>query len=63
MANTEQKPTKQFIGTNVDPALHSVITELATEDDRSISNMVERLLKDSPQVKERLEAQTQGATA
>ena len=63
MANTENNgnTNKVQIGVKVDPDLHAVITQLAAEDDRSLSNMVERLVKQHPQVQELLEQQQAAA--
>ena len=54
---TEQSTTKIQIGAKIDPAVYAAIGQLATEEERSFSNMVERLLKQSPQLKEILEAE------
>lgn len=63
MANTEQNEAKIPAGTNLEPAVHKIVTKLAAEDDRSISNTIERLLKQSPAVAELLEAVPSGEPA
>ncbi len=63
MDTTEQKNTKVLIGTNVDPAIYDLVVEMAQEEERSLSNTVERLLKTHPRVAERLVAETTGAAA
>ena len=54
--NTEQNTNKVAIGAKVDPRIYAVIERLSREDERSISNTVERLLKQSPLIQESLEA-------
>ena len=61
MENTETSTNKVQIAAKVDPELFDVVSRLATEDERSMSNMIERLLKRSPQVAAMLE--TEPATA
>lgn len=62
MADTEQNTNKIPAGTNLDPRVHAAITKIATDDDRSISNTIERLLKKAPEVQEILESETAAAT-
>ncbi len=59
MANTdsnEDNRNRIQTGMRLDPAIYEVVERLAREEERSISNMIERLLKQSPQVKEILES-------
>ncbi len=63
MENNEPTTNKIPIAAKIDPTLFTVIEQMARDDDRSISNMVERLLKASPQVAEVLEAETAAVTA
>jgi hypothetical protein len=56
METAEQQSTKIPAGTNLDPALFAVVDRIRTEEDRSMSNMIERLLKTHPRVQELLEA-------
>jgi len=63
MAEQEQKTNKIPVGTNVDPALYAVLDQFRTEEDRPMSNMVERLLKTHPRIEPLLETETSGATA
>ena len=58
MENTETNTNKVQLAAKVDPELFETISRLAAEDERSISNMVERLLKRSPQVQEIMEPAT-----
>ncbi len=66
MANTEQnneQDTKIQIGSRVDPKVFAAIESIATKDERTLSNTIERLLKQSPPVQELLEAETAGVGA
>jgi len=56
MENTEPNTNRIQLAAKIDPAVHAAVEQLAAEDERTISNMVERLLKQSPPVKEILEA-------
>jgi len=58
MEEQEQKTTKVPVGANIDPAIAAVITTFATEDERSVSNTIERLLKTHPRVQEIMEPAT-----
>jgi len=61
MANTDSnEETRNRIqtGMRLDPAIYEAVERLAREEERSISNMIERLLKQSPQVKEILESES-----
>lgn len=42
----------------MDADLFSVISDLAVKEDRTVSNMVQRLLRQSPPVQEVLEAES-----
>jgi hypothetical protein len=57
MENTENDTKKIQIGTRVDPAIAAAIEDIAKADERSISNTIERLLKQSPPIQERLAAE------
>lgn len=65
MEEQEQKTTKVAVGANIDPAIHNAVVQFAMDDDRSISNTIERLLKTHPRVQPMLETEpaTTGATA
>ncbi len=54
--NTEQNTNKMLVSSKVDPAIYSAISYIAREEDRSVSNVVERLVKQHPRVIELLEA-------
>lgn len=58
MENTETNTNKVQIAAKVDPELFEIVSRLAAEDERSMSNMIERLLKRSPQVQEIMEPAT-----
>lgn len=51
----ETNNNKVQIGAKIDPLIFTVISDMASNEDRTISNMVERLLKTNPLVAERLE--------
>lgn len=56
MENTEQNESNKVqIGIRIDADLYTAVTQLATEEDRNLTNMIQRLLKQSPQVQEKLE--------
>lgn len=58
MENTEQTNNIRVqLQAKVEPSILAAVERLAQEDDRSLSNMVERLLKQSPQVKEILDSE------
>ena len=61
--NTEQNGNKVQLGARVDPAIFAAIEKLAADDERSVSNTVERLLKSHQQVAEILKSQAAGAAA
>jgi len=58
MEITETNTNKVQIAAKVDPELFDIVSRLAAEDERSMSNMIERLLKRSPQVQELMEPAT-----
>jgi hypothetical protein len=63
MENTEQTNDKVQIAARVDANLFAVIDRFRTEEDRNLSNMIERLLKTHPRVQPLLEAEAAGVTA
>jgi uncharacterized protein HemY len=63
MENTEQTNDKVQIAARVDANLLAVIDRFRTEEDRNLSNMIERLLKTHPRVQPLLEAEAAGVTA
>lgn len=65
MDSTEQNNStnKVQIGTMVDPTLYAIIDKFRVDEDRSMSNMVERLLKSHPRIQPIIEAETATATA
>lgn len=52
--NSNENGRVQY-GLRMEADLHAALTEMATEEDRPLSNMIQRLLKTHPLVKERLE--------
>jgi len=58
MENDNTEKDKLAVQTRLDPNLYSAISNLAVQEDRSISKMVERLLKTNPQVQQILETET-----
>lgn len=52
MDNNEPQNTKVSLSMRMDPALFSAVSDLAVAEDRSLSNMIERLLKLTPQIQE-----------
>lgn len=46
------------VGLRLDPLVFGVVSDLAVADDRSLSQMIERLLKTHPQVQDLLEAES-----
>lgn len=63
MENTEQTTKKIFVGANLAPAVYTIVDQLRTEEDRPMSNMIERLLKTHPRVQEILEASETAAVS
>ena len=56
--NEEQNTNRIQVVAKIQPAIFEAVERLAREDERSLSNMIERLLKQSPQVKEILESES-----
>jgi predicted transcriptional regulator len=54
MENTERKTNKVTISAKLDPAVVAAVERLAREDERTVSYMVDRLLKQSPLVQKLL---------
>ena len=63
MENTEQENNKIAIAARVEPAVFNAIERLAKADERTLSFMIERLLKQSPPIQQMLEGETAGAQA
>lgn len=55
--NENQNDKKTMIGIYVSPLIRQQIELLANEEDRSMSNVVERLLKTHPRIQPLLEAE------
>jgi hypothetical protein len=58
MAENEPNTNKIQAGVKMDPDLFAIVEQFRTEEDRSMSNMIERLLKTHPRIQEVLEAET-----
>ena len=63
MADTEQNTSKVQVGANIDPDIFEVIDRFRSEEDRSLSNMIERLLKTHPRVAAELGAEPAAVSA
>ncbi len=63
MENTEQTTDKVQIAARIDASLFTVIDKFRADEDRNMSNMIERLLKTHPRVQEILESQPATAGA
>jgi hypothetical protein len=63
MADSEQNIIKIQVGAKLDPELFGVLERFRTDEDRSMSNMIERLLKTHPRIQEVLEAEPATAAA
>lgn len=62
--NNENNETgKVSVHIRMEPELHAVITDIATQEDRPVSSMIQRLLKTDPRIAPALETQTAGAGA
>jgi hypothetical protein len=57
MADLEQNTNKVQAGVKMDPELFAIVDQFRAEEDRSMSNMIERLLKTHPRIQEVLEAE------
>ncbi len=62
MEDQEQNNKKIQAGTNLDPTVYAVVERLRIEEDRPMSNMIERLLKTHPRVQPLLERETVAAS-
>ncbi len=62
MEEPETNNVKMQAGTNLEPAIYSAVEKLRVEEDRSMSNMIERLLKTHPRVQTILQS-SEAATA
>jgi hypothetical protein len=63
METTEQKDTKVQLATRVDPNVSAAIEKIVAEEERTVSNTIERLLKTHPRVQEIIEANSVKASA
>jgi hypothetical protein len=63
MAEQEQTTNKIPMATRVDPNISAAIDKIVAEEDRTLSNTIERLLKTHPRVQEILEAEAAGVSA
>ena len=63
METTEQTNSKVNVSAKIDATLFTVIERFRAEEDRNLSNMIERLLKTHPRVQAVLEAEPAGASA
>lgn len=60
---TPEQNTKIQLATRVDPNVSAAVEKIATDDERTVSNTIERLLKTHPRVEPILEAETAGVGA
>lgn len=63
MENTEPNTNKVAIGAKVDPAIFAALSHFAVEEDRTLSNTIERLLKTHPRIQPILEAESASVAA
>ena len=59
MANHEQtteQTVKTQIAAKVDPSIFEAVEKIARDDERTVSNTIERLLRSHPQIEPLLEA-------
>lgn len=63
MENTEQTINKIQVAAKIDAALYAVIDRFRVEEDRNLSNMIERLLKTHPRIQQILETEASFAVA
>jgi hypothetical protein len=57
MESTEQNTSKVQIAAKIDPAVYALIEQFRNDEDRNLSNMIERLLKTHPRIQPVLEAE------
>lgn len=62
METAEQKSTKVQAGAQLDPEVFAIVERLRIEEDRSMSNMIERLLKTHPRIQPILEGESVAAS-
>lgn len=62
MENSEQNTNKVQMGTRLDPEIAAAVEKIVAEEERTVSNTIERLLKSHPRVQEILE-ESAGASA
>lgn len=63
MEEQEQTNKKIQTGANLDPAVHAAVEKLRVQENRTMSNMIEQLLKTHERVQPILEGQTAEASA
>jgi hypothetical protein len=63
MENTDTHNNKVPVAAKVDPAVLDTIVALATDDERTISNTIERLLKSHPKIRRRMSQEEAHAAA
>lgn len=64
MENTEQTSNnKMQAGVKLDPELYTIVDRFRADEDRSMSNMIERLLKTHPRVQKALSSEPKSAAA
>lgn len=62
--NSETNDGKRVpLSIKVDPAVFGIVSGYAVEEDRSLSNMIERLLKTHPRIQPSIEAEAAEAAA
>lgn len=52
MENTEISTEKLMVAARIDPVLFDVLEQVRISEDRTMSNMIERLLKTHPHIQE-----------
>lgn len=63
MENNTEKTTKVQLATRVDPNVSAAIEKIVAEEERTVSNTIERLLTTHPRVQEILEGQAEAVSA
>lgn len=58
MENTEQKSSRVQVGANLDPTIFREVSRIAIEEDRSVSNTINQLLKTHPRIAAEIGAET-----